>query len=185
MLVNSASAKNTSSTAWTHGASCKAGYGNPPNSEWIEWSDWTPTSLFLSVSVVFSKKLNHIEFSWCSMYSRCNSQLSNIKTCDTRKIQTPSNHLYPERDFSCSPSFSSALYWSGAEGCFFFAFQGSLYEAFLAALNGTMVPAYRTDSCFIELVYNVCWMEHINRFKLTSFPPNPLSPPTQIEKGQK
>lgn len=34
-------------------------------------------------------------------------------------------------------------------------FQGSLYEAFLAALNGTMVPAYRADSCFIELVYNV------------------------------
>lgn len=26
---------------------------------------------------------------------------------------------------------------------------------FLAALNGTMVPAYRADSCFIELVYNV------------------------------
>lgn len=49
--------------------------------------------------------------------------------------------------------------------------QRGLFEAFLAALNGTMVAAHRADSCFIEPVYNVCWMEHINRLTLTSLPP--------------
>lgn len=49
----------------------------------------------------------------------------------------------------------------------------SLHEAFSATFNGTMVRAYRADSCFVELVYNVWWMGHINRFTLTSLPPSP------------
>lgn len=39
---------------------------------------------------------------------------------------------------------------------FFFFSGGGSYQAFLTALNGTMEPAYRRDSCFIEPVYNVC-----------------------------
>lgn len=79
-------------------------------------------------------------------------------TCDMCKNQPPStsnplqSSLHCTCDSSCSLLFYSALYWSGAEGYFF---QGGLFEAFLATLNGTMVPAYRADSCFIEPVYNV------------------------------
>lgn len=91
--------------------------------------------------------------------------------------------LCATRDFSHRPLFSSALLWSAAEGYFFL--RGSMYEAFLAALNGTMAAAYRADSCFIELVYNVRWMEHINRFKLTSFPPCPPPPPPTTQKRER
>lgn len=48
--------------------------------------------------------------------------------------------------------FDVAPHWSAAEGYFFCR---SLYEAFSATLNGTIVRAYRADSCFVELVYNV------------------------------
>lgn len=48
-----------------------------------------------------------------------------------------------------------------------------------------MPAAYRADSCFIELVYNVRWMEHINRFKFTSFPPCPPPPPQTAQKRER
>lgn len=78
--------------------------------------------------------------------------------------QANSLHSPTPRMWFLSPFlFASLLEWGW--GLFF---HGGLFEAFLTMLNGTMVPAYRADSCFIEPVYSVRWMEHINRLTLTS-----------------
>lgn len=76
----------------------------------------------------------------------------------------------------CTCDFLSFLHRSPLKCCwelfFSFHFPGESWtRPFLSVLNGTIVPEHRADSCFIEPVYNVCWMEHINRFMLAPLPP--------------
>lgn len=138
--------------------------------------------LLIIIIIVLLLKLNLNQAKQCKCSN--NSELWQHYTCDARI--KPSILVFKcTCDFLCSLLFSVALYWSAAEGSPTTPppFHGVLDEAFLAILNGTMVLEYRADSCFIEPVYNVCWMEHINRFMLS--PLFPFSSPPQTEKKEK